>query len=45
MNVWGWSDLKWTDINTEKALTGDVNEWPHFHDILLHPLKQMGFQG
>lgn len=22
-----------------------MNEWPHFHDILLHPLKQMGFQG
>lgn len=39
------SHLKSRDINSKKALTGDVNGWPHFHDILLHPLKQMGFQG
>ena len=42
--VIGGSHLKRRKMNSEKAFTGDVSEWLHFHDILLHPLKQMGFQ-
>lgn len=42
--VIGGSHLKRRKMNSEKALAGDVSEWPHFHDILLQPLKQMGFQ-
>lgn len=43
--VIGGSHLKRRKMNSEKALTGDVSEWLHLHDILLHPLKQTGFQG